>query len=74
MGNQGSMNSEDGPGFADANADNIIRGPYMSLCTFYRAPTQMCSKPSRDFCSTDATFSCSARYIIYRTCIFVRVK
>ena len=40
MGNQGSMDSEDGPGFADANADNIIRGPYMSLCSFCRAPTQ----------------------------------
>ena len=43
MGNQGSMNSEDGPGFADARVDKIIRGPYMSLCTFCRAPTQLCS-------------------------------
>ena len=43
MGNQVSMDSEDGPGFADAKADNIIRGPYMSLCSFCRAPTQLCS-------------------------------
>ena len=39
MGNQGSMDREDGPDFADAKADNIIRGPYMSLCSFCRAPT-----------------------------------
>ena len=38
MGNQVSMDSEDGPGFADAKADDIIRGPYMSLCSFCRAP------------------------------------
>ena len=43
MGNQGSMDSEDGPGFAGAKADNIIRGLYMSLCMFCRAPTQLCS-------------------------------
>ena len=41
MGNQGSIDSEDGPGFADAKADNTIRGPYMSLCSFCRAPTQL---------------------------------
>ena len=36
MGNQVSMESEDGPGFADAKTDDIIRGPYMSLCSFCR--------------------------------------
>ena len=41
MGNKGSMDREDGPGFADAKADNIIRGSYMLLCTFCRAPTYM---------------------------------
>ena len=43
MHNQGSMDSQDGPGFADAKADNIIPGPYMSLSSFCRAPTQLCS-------------------------------
>ena len=43
MGNQGSMDSEDGPGFTDAKADIIIRGPYRLLCSFCRAPTQLCS-------------------------------
>ena len=43
MGSQGSMDSEDPPGFADAKADYIIIGPYMSLCSLCRAPTQLCS-------------------------------
>ena len=47
MGNQGSMDDEDGSDFADAQAGSInslaAHVTESSLCWFYRAPTQLCS-------------------------------
>ena len=78
MGNQGSMDCEDGPGFADAKADYKIRGQYMSLCLFCRLRL-ICDRNrlgtfEAPMVKFYATFSFSARYTMYRTCSFVRIK
>ena len=76
MGNQVSMDSEDGPGFGDAKADNIIRGHTCHCVCFVVLRLNCAHNRLRIFEALRvkfyATFSFSARYTMYRTCSFVR--